>query len=169
MRAESTAQGEENLPNRSTFSKLLHNNTKYPGTIMKDSPCGGGLECPHRSPANSRRRRKGNPVPGGINGHPVTGGHKYRDLVLQVGGWTQGWRPCSAKKNIVAKSGEVQTRWSNSRIDKTGRSSKEGCGSKRAVSPMMTTMMMKSGAVCDVIFETVLFKSLHNVFGFTAN
>jgi hypothetical protein len=23
-------------------------------------------------------------------GYPVTGGHKYRDLVLQVGGWTQG-------------------------------------------------------------------------------
>jgi hypothetical protein len=25
--------------------------------------------------------------------HPVTGGQKYRDLVLQVGGWTQGWQP----------------------------------------------------------------------------
>jgi hypothetical protein len=23
-------------------------------------------------------------------GHPVTGGHKYRDLLLQVGGWMQG-------------------------------------------------------------------------------
>jgi hypothetical protein len=29
-------------------------------------------------------------------GHPVTGGYKYRDLVLQVGGWAQGW-PCSVE------------------------------------------------------------------------
>jgi hypothetical protein len=25
-----------------------------------------------------------------LEDHPVTGGHKYRDLVLQVGGWMQG-------------------------------------------------------------------------------
>jgi hypothetical protein len=30
------------------------------------------------------------PVPGGTTGPPVTGGHKYKDLVLQVRGWTQG-------------------------------------------------------------------------------
>jgi hypothetical protein len=33
-----------------------------------------------------------------ITGPPVTGRHKYRDLVLQVGGWTQGWGPCSVKE-----------------------------------------------------------------------
>jgi hypothetical protein len=32
------------------------------------SPRGGRLEYLHRSPANRRRRRKGNPVPGGITG-----------------------------------------------------------------------------------------------------
>jgi hypothetical protein len=47
--------------------------------------CGGGLEYLHRSPESRRRRWKGNPVPRGITGQPVTGGHKYRDLVLQVG------------------------------------------------------------------------------------
>jgi hypothetical protein len=31
-------------------------------------PCGGGVEYLHRSPASPRRRRKGNPVPGGITG-----------------------------------------------------------------------------------------------------
>jgi hypothetical protein len=33
-------------------------------------PCGGALEYLHRSPASRRRRRKGNPVPGGITGPP---------------------------------------------------------------------------------------------------
>jgi hypothetical protein len=36
-----------------------------------------------------------------LGGHPVSGGHKYRDLVIQVGGWTQGWRPCSVKKLLL--------------------------------------------------------------------
>jgi hypothetical protein len=31
-------------------------------------------------------RRKGNPVPWGITGHPVPGGYKYGELALQVGG-----------------------------------------------------------------------------------
>jgi hypothetical protein len=35
-------------------------------------PCGGGLEYPHRIPP-SRRKRKGNSVPGGMTGHPVIG------------------------------------------------------------------------------------------------
>jgi hypothetical protein len=51
-------------------------------------------------------------------GHPVIGGHKYRDLVLQVGSWTQGWWPCYAKKNFV-KSTDLK--WQES--------SKEGYGS----------------------------------------
>jgi hypothetical protein len=41
-------------------------------------------------------------------GDPVTGRHKYRDLVLQIRKWTQGWLPCSVKRTTVAKSG-----WSN--------------------------------------------------------
>jgi hypothetical protein len=48
-------------------------------------PVWRGLEYLHRSLASRRRRRKGNPVPGIITGPPVTRGHKYRDLVLQVG------------------------------------------------------------------------------------
>jgi hypothetical protein len=43
----------------------------------------------HRRPASRRRRRKGNPVPEGISGHPVPGGLKYialcwRYLYLQT-------------------------------------------------------------------------------------
>jgi hypothetical protein len=36
--------------------------------------CGGGLEYLHRNPASRKRRRKGNPVPGGITGPPCSGG-----------------------------------------------------------------------------------------------
>jgi hypothetical protein len=35
---------------------------------MRSSPCAGGFEYHHRSPANHRRRRKRNPVPGDISG-----------------------------------------------------------------------------------------------------
>jgi hypothetical protein len=49
--------------------------------IIIISPRGGWLEYFGRSPARRRRRRKGNPVPGEL---------KYRDLVLQAGGLTQG-------------------------------------------------------------------------------
>jgi hypothetical protein len=49
-------------------------------------PCGGGVEYLHRSPASHRRRRKGNPVPGGITGLPCWEGYKYGVLALQVGG-----------------------------------------------------------------------------------
>jgi hypothetical protein len=47
----------------------------------------GELQCPHRNPVSRRRRRKRNPVPGGITGPPCHPRHKYssRDLVLQVG------------------------------------------------------------------------------------
>jgi hypothetical protein len=45
--------------------------------LIQSTPCGGGVECLHRSPARRRSRRKGNPVPGG---------YKYRDLALQVWG-----------------------------------------------------------------------------------
>jgi hypothetical protein len=32
------------------------------------------------------------------------GGLKYRDSVLQVGGWAQGWRPCSVKKKLKLRN-----------------------------------------------------------------
>jgi hypothetical protein len=41
-------------------------------------------------------------------GHAVTGGHKHRDLVLQIGGWTLGSRHFPVKKNIVTNSEEVK-------------------------------------------------------------
>jgi hypothetical protein len=51
------------------------------------SPCvEARLEYFHCSLARCRRRQEGNPVPGGKLGNPVTAGHKYRDLVLQVVG-----------------------------------------------------------------------------------
>jgi hypothetical protein len=53
------------------------------------------------SSANHRSGQKGDPVPGGITGHPVTEGHKYRHLVLQVGVLIQGWWPCSVKKLLL--------------------------------------------------------------------
>jgi hypothetical protein len=43
-------------------------------------------------------------------GHPATGGHKYEDLVLQVGGWPQSLTTLVGKKIIAAKS-KVQTGW----------------------------------------------------------
>jgi hypothetical protein len=49
---------------------------------------GGGSEYLHRSPASRGRRRKGNPLPGGIIGHHVPGGYEYGNLALQVGGVT---------------------------------------------------------------------------------
>jgi hypothetical protein len=41
-------------------------------------------------------------------GPAVTMGHKYKDLVLQVWGWMQGWRPSSVKIIIVAKCKESE-------------------------------------------------------------
>jgi hypothetical protein len=51
------------------------------------SPLGDELEYLHCSPTGHGRQQKGNLVP---RSHAVTGGHKFRDLVLQVDGWTQG-------------------------------------------------------------------------------
>jgi hypothetical protein len=53
-------------------------------------------------------------------------------MVLQVGGWTQGWRPCSVKNSKEGKTG-----WSKNLVGYF----KEGCGSKRAVLPMMMMCM----------------------------
>jgi hypothetical protein len=42
-------------------------------------PFGGGLEYFYRSPASRKRRRKGNPVPGGISGPPCSWGMWIRE------------------------------------------------------------------------------------------
>jgi hypothetical protein len=42
--------------------------------VFNDVPCGGGLKYLHRNPA--KRRRKENPVPGGVNGPPCSWGYK---------------------------------------------------------------------------------------------
>jgi hypothetical protein len=55
------------------------------GLIM----CGGGLEYPHPRLAIRGWLRKGNPVPRGISGHPVTGD------------WMQGLRPCAVKHLLL--------------------------------------------------------------------
>jgi hypothetical protein len=47
---------------------------------MREFPCGGGVQYLHRSPASRRRRRKGNPVPGGIIGLPCSWGIWIRGL-----------------------------------------------------------------------------------------
>jgi hypothetical protein len=41
-----------------------------PLSLMNRRPCGGGVEYLHRSSASRRRRRKWNPLPGGITGPP---------------------------------------------------------------------------------------------------
>jgi hypothetical protein len=82
---------------------------------------------------------------GVYRGHPVTGGRKYTDLVLQVAGWTQGWLHCSVKRNIVAKSKEVKTGC------KLAESSKEACGSEGAVLP---TMVMNNNKCFDTSYWT---------------
>jgi hypothetical protein len=49
----------------------------------------GRLEYLYLSPASRRRRPKWNPVPGGITAI-LSPEDNFTDLVLQVGGWTQG-------------------------------------------------------------------------------
>jgi hypothetical protein len=66
------------------------------------SPCGGGLECLYHSPASHRRRRKENPVPGGITGSPCDRGHINTETWtsrLGVGRKADG--PCPEKKLLL--------------------------------------------------------------------
>ena len=44
------------------------------------------------------------PMSRGTVGHPLSRGHKYGDLVLQVGGWARGHQPLSVKH--ITKSEE---------------------------------------------------------------
>jgi hypothetical protein len=52
---------------------------------------------PPRNPERFKGRLTGNPVPVGISGPPCHWGHQNKDMALAVGGWTQGWQPCSVK------------------------------------------------------------------------
>jgi hypothetical protein len=62
----------------------------------------------------------------------VTGGRKYRDLVLQIGGWTKKTDKLPLLKEIVAKSEEVKT------VSNLAEYSKESYGSKTAILPKLT-------------------------------
>jgi hypothetical protein len=55
---------------------------------------GGWFECPHRSSANRRRRRKGNTVPGGITGPPCYWGIYIR------GPGPPGWGVSNLRQNM---------------------------------------------------------------------
>lgn len=114
-------------------------------------PRGYRLEYLHRSPASRKTRRKRNLVSGGVTEIPCHWSHKYRDLVLRTGCWTQGWRPCTEKKNIFAKSKDVKSgsRTSSQEWIKLTESSKERYGSKRYFLPMMMMMMMKAWNIID--------------------
>jgi hypothetical protein len=54
-------------------------------------------------------------VLGDITGPPCNGGHKYKDLVLQNKGWTQGWQTSSVKKLLFRnpKKWNPDTIWQN--------------------------------------------------------
>jgi hypothetical protein len=67
---------------------------------------------------------------------PITGGHKYRDLVLQVGDFDARLTTSFCKKIIVVKSKEVKTRCN------LAESSKEGFGSKEADLPVMMNVQV---------------------------
>jgi hypothetical protein len=71
-------------------------------------------------------------------GHPVTVGHKYRNLVLQVWGKGLDTRLTILLSNriTVQNCKEVKTRCY------LAESYKEGCGAKGAVLPMMMKMIM---------------------------
>jgi hypothetical protein len=69
---------------------------------------GGGLEYLHRIAASRRRRRNGNPVPGGITGSLCSWGIYIR------GHGPPGWG-LGVKKITLAKSKVVETGWSTSR------------------------------------------------------
>jgi hypothetical protein len=55
-------------------------------------PSDGRLQYIHCSPVTCRRWRKESGA-WGVSGSACHWRHKCRDLALQVGGWTQGWRP----------------------------------------------------------------------------
>jgi hypothetical protein len=65
-------------------------------------------------------------------GHPITWGHKYKDLVLQVGGLDARLTTLLCKIIYCCEIQRSETRMTNE-----AESFKEGCGSKGAVLPMM--------------------------------
>jgi hypothetical protein len=70
------------------------------------TPCGGGFEYLHRSPASSRRRRKWNPVPGIITGPSCSRGDR------NTGNWpSPGWESLECE---TVKYGQ-ETCWTRTR------------------------------------------------------
>jgi hypothetical protein len=52
---------------------------EYNHSFLSSIPVWRGLEYLHRSPDSRKRRRKGNPVPGGITGRPCSWGIQIRE------------------------------------------------------------------------------------------
>jgi hypothetical protein len=61
------------------------------------TPCGGGLEYLHRSPASCKRRQKGNPLPGSITGLLCSWGSlrwdSYGSCATKTSEWFANYRP----------------------------------------------------------------------------
>jgi hypothetical protein len=71
-------------------------------------PCGGGFEYMCRSPRSRRRRRKGNPVPGGITGLPCS--VLYRSLWREdLRAWS--WRISTVRRRCQETAGEDTEGW----------------------------------------------------------
>jgi hypothetical protein len=83
------------------YNNNNNNNNSSSSSSSSNFPYAGRFEYIRPSPANRRRRRKRTRCLGIRLGHPVTGGYKYRDLVLPVAGWTQDWRHCSVKNLML--------------------------------------------------------------------
>jgi hypothetical protein len=124
---------------KSRALSIISNTHVWQQPVKIQAHIGGGLEYLHRSPASHRSRQKENPLPGGVTGALCHWSHKYRDLVIQFGIWAQGWRPCY--KNYWCW---VQRRKNRKIKFKTNpvESCKEGCGSKRAILPMIIIIMI---------------------------
>jgi hypothetical protein len=90
-------------------------------------------------------------------GHPVPGGLKYRDVVVQIWGLDARLTTLLCKKIIVTKSKEVKTGCNRA------ESSTEGCGSKRTVLPMMMMMMMMINENCSLPNLVYRLKTGHSV------
>jgi hypothetical protein len=98
----------------------------------KLSSRGGRLQYLHRSPESRRRRRKGNPVAGGITGPPCSGGINTQTWFSRLGAGRKV-NDLALSKNYCWETKEVKTAWNLEDF------SKESYGSKRAV---LSTMIM---------------------------
>jgi hypothetical protein len=112
--------------------------------------CGGGLEYLYRSPASRRRRRKGNPVPGGISGPPCHWGDiNTETLSSGLGVGRNAVDLALWKRNIYILLRNPEKWRPNGLIETSvAESSKEGYGLKWALLPMMMVMMCWPCSLC---------------------